>query len=318
MYYIGIDIGGMSIKGGLTDETGKILVKDSITTKPDNPYPETVKDIAELCDKLMQKAGIDASKLSGVGMGIPGTINSKKGVITYSNNIKFENVPIVKEFRKHLDVPTYIGNDANCAALGEVVFGQSKGYKDAILITLGTGVGSGIIIDGNIFEGKDGAGAEAGHMGIQINGERCTCGKKGCWEAYASAAALVRQTKRAMQKHPQSLMHQIAAENGKVSGRTAFKAARENDRAGVSVVNKYVKYVSEGLISLVNIFRPEILLIGGGVSNEGEYFIKKLQRQVSMYSYGGKRNPYVKVVKASLLNDAGLLGAVALCLPKKA
>lgn len=314
MYYIGIDIGGMSIKAGLTDEKGNILVKDSIVTKPDNPYTETVKEIAMLCEKLLAAGGIDKSHLKAVGMGIPGTINSKKGVITYSNNIKFENVPIVKEFRKYLDVPTFIGNDANCAALGEVVFGTGKGYKDAVFITLGTGVGSGIILDGKIFEGKDGAGAEGGHIGIREGGLRCTCGKKGCWEAYASATALVRQTKEVMDKHPESLMHKIAEEDGRVSGRTAFKAARLGDKAGLFVVNRYVRYVSEGLISLVNIFRPEILLIGGGVSNEGDYFIKKLQARVTRYSYGGKRNPYVKVLKASLLNDAGILGAVALCL----
>jgi len=314
MYYIGIDIGGMSIKAGLTDEKGNILVKESVVTKPENPYAETVKDIALLCERLMQTAGIDKSQLTAVGMGIPGTINSKKGVITYANNIHFENVPIVKEFQKYLDVPTYIGNDANCAALGEVVFGMGKGYKDAIFITLGTGVGSGIIIDGKIFEGKDGAGAEAGHIGIRIDGIRCTCGKKGCWESYASATALVRQTQKAMENHPESLMHKIAADDGKISGRTAFKAARAGDKAGLAVVNRYVKYVSEGLLSLVNLFRPEIMLIGGGVSNEGDYFIKKLQSQVSRYSYGGKRNPYVKVLKASLLNDAGILGAVALCL----
>lgn len=313
MYYIGIDIGGMSIKGGITDENGNILAKGSIVTKPYNPYRETVKDIAGLCKKLMAEAGITEADIKGVGMGIPGTINSQKGVITYSNNIHFENVPIVKEFRKYIDVPTYIGNDANCAALGEMVFGTGKGYKDAIFITLGTGVGSGIIIDGKIFEGKDGAGAEAGHMGIRIGGDKCTCGKRGCWESYASATALIRQTQRAMNRHPESLMHKVAAEHGKVSGRTAFIAARAGDKAALGVVNRYVKYVSEGLVSLVNIFRPEILLIGGGISNEGDYFIKKLQRQVSLYSYGGRRNPYVKVLKASLLNDAGLLGAVALC-----
>lgn len=317
MYYIGIDIGGMSIKGGLTDEKGNIFAKDSVVTKPENPYPETVKDIAALCNALMKTAGIGEKELCAVGMGIPGTINSKKGVITYANNINFENVPIVKEFKKYINVPTYIGNDANCAALGEVVFGIGKGYKDAVFITLGTGVGSGIIIDGKIFEGKDGAGAEAGHMGIRIGGEACTCGKKGCWEAYASASALIRQTKRAMDRHPDSLMHKIAEDDGKVSGRTAFKAARAGDRAGIAVVNAYVKYVSEGLVSLVNIFRPEILLIGGGVSNEGDLFIDKLQRRVSRYSYGGKRNPYVKVLKASLLNDAGILGAVALCISDK-
>lgn len=317
MYYIGIDIGGMSIKGGLTDENGNILVKSSIETKPDNHYSETIKDIADLCKEIASLGGIEISQLSGIGMGIPGTINSKTGVITYANNIKFENVPMVSEFRKYIDVPTFIGNDANCAALGEVVFGMGKGYNDAIFVTLGTGVGSGIIIDGKIFEGKDGAGAEAGHMCIRFGGERCSCGRKGCWESYASATALIRQTKRIINRYPDSLMHSIVQADGKVSGRTAFRAEREGDKAGALVVKNYIKYVAEGLISLVNIFRPEILLIGGGVSNEGDVFINRLQKLVDTYSYGGSRNPYVRVLKASLLNDAGLLGAVALCLEHK-
>lgn len=314
MYYIGIDIGGMTIKGGLTDENGKFYAKKAIDTKPEREYPEIVKDIAELCKDLAASAGVDISEVAAVGMGIPGTIDSARGVITYSNNINFEKVPIVKEFRKYIDVPTRISNDANVAALGEARFGSGKGSKDVVFVTLGTGVGTGIIVNGVLLEGKGGAGAEGGHTCLKIGGEPCSCGKRGCWEAYASATALIRQTTRAMEKNPSSLMHKFAAEEGKVSGKTAFLAAKAGDKAGQAVVDAYVKYVAEGIISMVNLFRPDCVLIGGGVSNEGDYFMKRVQRRVNRFSYGGKRNPRVEVRKAELKNDAGILGAVALCL----
>lgn len=314
MYYIGIDIGGMSIKGGLVDEQGVIHVKEAVETKPERHYGEIAKDIAALCKRLAALGNVPLSDIKGIGMGIPGTINSEKGIITYANNINFSNVPIVEELKKYIDIPVKIGNDANCAALGETAFGSAKEYKNIVFITLGTGVGSGIIIDGKIFEGKDGAGAEAGHICLVLGGEPCTCGKKGCWEAYGSATALIRQTKRAAEKYPDSLLNKIIAEDGKVSGRTAFKAAKEGDEVGRRVVKRYMRYVAEGILSLVNIFRPDAVIVGGGVSNEGEYFIKSIQKFVTRYSYGGKINPYVKVIRAGLLNDAGILGAAALCL----
>ena len=314
MYYIGIDIGGMTIKGGIVDEDGKIYIKDAVETKPERNYPEIVKDIADLCDKLCRDSGIKRSSINSIGMGIPGTINGDTGVITYANNINFEKVPIVKEFGKYYRIPVFIGNDANCAALGEVTFGENKGYKDAILITLGTGVGSGIIVDGRMLVGKNGAGAEGGHIGLKIGGELCSCGRRGCWEAYASATALIKMCQKAMDKHPESLMHQVAAEEGKISGKTAFVAMEQGDKTAASVVRAYTKNVAEGLVSLVNIFRPEVIYIGGGISNVGAPFFEKLQRYVSRYSYGGSRNPKVKILKASLKNDAGILGAAALCL----
>ncbi|MBR2349595.1 MAG: ROK family protein [Clostridia bacterium] len=314
MYYIGIDIGGMSIKGGLVDENGTVYVKKTVVTQADAHYSVIVKDIADLCYSIIAEKGLTINDVQAVGMGIPGTINSQKGVITYSNNINFEKVPIVKEFRKHFDVPTFIGNDANVAALGEARFGAGKNCNDVIVITLGTGIGTGIIVDGKLLEGKVGAGAEGGHIGIRIGGEPCSCGKRGCWEAYASATALIRQTRRAIEKHPDSLLVKFAEEEGKVSGRTAFLAAHADDATGKAVVNTYIRYVAEGIISLVNLFRPDCVLIGGGISNEGDYLMERIQRRVNRYSYGGHRNPKVAVRKAELKNDAGMLGAVALCL----
>ncbi len=318
MYYIGIDIGGMSIKGAIVDEKGKMYVKDSVVTQADAHYSVIVKDIVTLCNTLVEKQGISIEDIKAVGMGIPGTINDKKGVIVYSNNINFKNVPIVSEFRKYIDKPTFIGNDANVAALGEQRFGAGKGYNDVIVVTLGTGIGTGIVIDGKLFVGREGAGAEGGHICLKAGGELCSCGKRGCWEMYASASALIRQTKAAISQanssYTTSILAQIAEEEGGVSGKTAFVAAARDDRAGKRVVSAYLKYVAEGIISLVNIFRPSLVLIGGGISNEPDETIARIQHRVNRFAYGGDMNPRVVVKKAVLKNDAGILGAVALCL----
>lgn len=314
MYYIGIDVGGMSIKAGVVDANGRLLVKDSVATLPDRHYSEIVADMAALTLKVMSAAGVSISEVGGVGMGIPGTINSKTGVITYSNNINFEKVPVVNEFRKHVYLPVYINNDANAAALGEAKFGSGKGSEDVVFVTLGTGVGTGIITQGVLLEGKMGAGAEGGHIALKIGGEMCSCGKRGCWEAYASATALMRQTERAMALNPDSLMHEEAEKEGKISGLTAFNAMRRGDKAAKRVVDNYIKYVSEGIISMVNLFRPDYVLIGGGISNEGDWLMSKIQRRVNRYSFGGHRNPKVYVRKAVLGNDAGIYGAAALAM----
>jgi glucokinase len=316
-HYIGIDIGGMIVKAGIVNEEGKIICKDICQTFPDKHYSVMVKDMYELCVKILSDAGLRFEDISGVGIGCPGTIYAEKGIITFANNLNFHDTPLVDEFKKYWKGDAvYIENDANCAALGEYLFGSGKGSRNCIFITLGTGVGSGFILDGKIFAGKMGAGAEAGHMVIRIDGEKCTCGRRGCWEAYASATALIRDTQKAMAKNPDSLMHKIAAQYGKVNGRVAFDAAKQNDKAAKQVVKRYIKYIGCGVVNLINIFRPDKVLIGGGISNEGDYFIKLIQRYVNRYHYGGKINPRVKVVRASLLNDAGIIGAASLAMNK--
>jgi glucokinase len=275
---------------------------------------EILQDIKDLCLSLVSEGGIKINALRGIGIGIPGSIDAEEGVIVYSNNINFENVKIVEYLKKTFDCPIKIGNDANVAALGEMKYGSGKGSKNLILVTLGTGVGTGIIVESKILLGKYGAGGEGGHMTLVYNGLPCTCGKKGCWERYASATALIRITEEYSNKYPDSEVAKIIKKEGKISGKTAFIAARNGDKTGAKIVSKYVKYVAEGLISLVNIFRPDCILIGGGVSNEGSYLMKKIERRVSRYSYGGSRNYKVPVKKAELQNDAGILGAAALCI----
>ena len=318
MYLIGIDVGGMSIKGGIVDsETGKIIVQHAIPTTAKYTKEYSIsEDIAKVIDYILNEAKMKIDDIVGIGIGQPGSIDSERGVIRYSNNIALENVPVVDELKKKYSLPIYISNDANCAALGEYVFGAGRGYKDIVFITLGTGVGSGIIIDGKLFEGRSGAGAEAGHMVIVTNGNKCNCGRCGCWETYASATALIKQTAAAMElpENKDSLMHEIAKEEGKVSGKTAFVAAKKGDKGGQAVVDQYIKYIGEGLINMANIFRPDAILIGGGISKEKEYLTKPLQDMLDSVAYGGKFNPRVIVKTASLQNDAGILGAAALVL----
>lgn len=316
MYYLGIDVGGMSVKGALVNEEGDFLCRDSFETKPNRNTFEIINDIVSLCKDLVRKGNITENVLAGIGIGIPGTIDAENGTIIYANNINFENVQIVNELKKHFKCPIKIGNDANVAALGEMKFGSGKGCDNLILVTLGTGVGTGIIVNSEILLGNNGAGGEGGHITFKYNGLLCSCGKKGCWECYASATALIRMSEEAISKNPKSEMVKVAKEEGKVSGRTAFLAAQKGDVTGKNVVSKYIKYVSEGIISLVNIFRPDVILIGGGISNEGKYLMDRIEKRVNKYSYGGKRNPRVPVRKAELKNDAGILGAVALCMYK--
>ena len=210
------------------------------------------------------------------------------------------------------DIPVYVDNDANCAALGEAYAGCGNGAKDFVAVTLGTGVGSGIIVDGKIVSGVNFAGGECGHMVIMVDGEACTCGRYGCWEAYASATALIRQTRAAMEANPNSVMHELAKKEGKVSGRTAFDAMRMGDIAGINVVNNYIKYVACGLINIVNALQPEIICVGGGICNEGETLMKPLRRFVQAERYSIHSKIQTKILKAELGNDAGVIGAALL------
>lgn len=312
MYTIGIDLGGTNIVSSVVDESYKIIATSKTPTNSPRSAEEIFDDIARVSKEAVEKAGLDMKDIDSVGMGTPGTVNAD-GIIEFANNLGFENIPARDMLVERLGVEkVYIENDANCAALGEAYAGVGNGAKDFVAVTLGTGVGSGVIIDGKIVNGVNCAGGECGHMVIMVDGEPCTCGRKGCWEAYASATALIRQTKRAMDENPDSVMHQLAAEEGKVSGRTAFDAIRKGDIAGIKVVDDYIKYVACGLINLVNALQPEIVCIGGGICNEGETLMKPLRRYVQAERYSIHSKFQTRIVKAELGNDAGVIGAAIL------
>ena len=314
MYTIGIDLGGTNIVASVVDDDYNIIGTSKTPTNSPRSADEIFDDIADVCEEAVKTAGLTMEDIDSVGMGTPGTVN-QDGVIEFANNLAFNNVPARTMLAKRINKPeekVFIENDANCAALGEAYAGCGNGAKDFVAVTLGTGVGSGVIIGGKIVNGVNYAGGECGHMVIVVDGEQCSCGRKGCWEAYASATALIRQTKKAMEEYPDSLMHKLAKEEGKVSGRTAFDAMRLGDIAGIKVVDDYIKYVACGLINIVNALQPEIICIGGGICNEDETLMKPLRRFVQSERYSIHSKIQTKIVKAELGNDAGVIGAALL------
>ncbi len=309
-YYVGIDLGGTFVKGGVVDENGVILSQDKVPTEREQGGDKVVENIARLTKKVLADAGVDVSQVQGLGMGVPGMIDSKNGIVTYSNNFGWEHFPIAEKLQAQTGLSVYIANDANVAALGEVKFGAAKEFESAIMLTLGTGVGGGIVVDGKLIEGNRSAGAELGHAVIEMNGEQCSCGNKGCLEAYASATALIRDTKRAMEAHKESKMWEIGSLD-KVTGKTAFDY-KDSDEFAKAVVEKYIEYLGQGIVNFANIFRPEAVILGGGVCAQGDELILPLQAIVDRDIYAGKIGPRVPVIVAKLGNSAGILGAAAL------
>jgi glucokinase len=306
---IGIDLGGTNIAAGLVDGSPAITKRGSVKTP--RGAEEIAAAMADLVRSLCAEAGLNPKDAAGCGIGSPGAIDAKNGSVVFSNNLGFRNVPLAPMVSDKLGIPVRIGNDANAAALGEYHGGAGKGFDSMILVTLGTGVGGGIISQGKIYDGFNGMAGEVGHTVIVKDGELCTCGRKGCWESYASATGLIRLTKAAIERHPDSLMVSIVSEMGKVSGRTAFLAARRGDAAGNAVVEEYCSYLACGAGNLINLFQPAVLCFGGGVSGEGDYLIERLQPLLGPECYDvGELKTSLRL--AQLGNDAGIIGAALL------
>ena len=309
-YYVGIDLGGTFIKGGIVDDLGKIIYEDKTPTESEKGADGVATNIAKLVKTLLDKVGLGTDDVEGIGMGVPGMIDSKEGNVIYSNNLKWKDFRIGESVSKMTGLKVKIANDANVAALGEVKFGAAKDYDDAVLLTLGTGVGGGIVVDGKLVEGNKSAGAELGHMVIEYGGEACTCGRKGCLEAYASATALIRDTKRAMEAYKDSKMWEIGSTD-KVTGKTAFDY-KTRDPYAKAVVDNYVAHLACGITNVANVFRPQAVILGGGVCAQGDALVKPLQTLVDKEIFAGELGPQVPVLIAKLGNSAGLLGAAAL------
>ena len=305
-YYLGLDVGGTSVKGVLADENGKIIADGSVPTGCALGGENMCANIAELCKDLQKKAGV---KAVAAGVGSAGMIG-EDGTVLFAGNLGLKNFPLAKTLSGILNIPVKVTNDANAAALGEAAFGAGKEYSDSIFITLGTGVGGGIIIGGKLFEGGKGVGAEVGHMVIIHGGEKCTCGRRGCFETYSSATALIKFTKQAMEENPDSLMWKTYNLDT-VCGKTAFDYA-ETDAAAKKVVEDYIYNLACGIINLVNIFRPQAVILGGGVAAQGERLVKPLQDKLNAKIFGGQDYAPVQIVAATLGNLAGSLGAAKL------
>ncbi len=313
-YRIGIDLGGTNIKVGVIDEQAVLLGKLSAKTRPyDRSWQEVVADMAGLVTTLLDEHGIPLSACEKLGVGSPGMIDHKSGVVVFAGNFNWEDVPLVEQLQRHFELPIRLANDANCAVMGEAAAGAAKGCSDVVLLTLGTGVGGGVIAGGVLQQGGGAGGMELGHTLLVMDGESCTCGRKGCIEAYASADALVRNTKYAAMQHSSSMLHKIFTENpDSISGKTPFDVARAGDVWAQQVVDDYVRYLGEGIINFINIWRPEKVILGGGVSNEGAPLLKAVNEYVSTRVFAGERRAAPEIVRAELGNDAGLIGAAAL------
>ena len=318
MIQIGVDLGGTNLSAALVSGSGEILVKRTIKTEAHRPPAEIIADVAAVCGAVLKESGeeIPGGDPVRIGVGVPGICNPEKGIVTFAANLGWVNVKLRRELAKLLPYPAdvFIENDANAAAYGEYMRGVARGAENAVILTLGTGVGSGIILGGKLFYGENFSGGELGHQVVEIDGALCKCGRHGCLEAYASGTGLVRLTEEEMRRTPDSLLGKFFRDAGRVTARTAFAAARQGDRAAERVLAEYIKYLACGVINVMTIFQPGVIAIGGGVGNEGENLIKRLETELET-RYGlflGGGSGSTKITSCTLGNDAGIIGAAML------
>lgn len=316
MIVLGIDIGGTSIKGASINDKGVILDRFSLPVNKNDSPQKTIGDLCDLINNFIKEHNYP-EKISGIGIGTPGIIDYELGVVLTSPNLPTWNGFALKSFiKEHTNLPVEMTNDANAAALGESTFGSGKDYENVVMLTLGTGVGSGIILNKKIYDGNLHQGAEIGHMVIKTNGRKCGCGRRGCLEAYASATALIKIAEEELKKNKDTLMHEIAKDMGKIDARIPFIAAKKGDKVGVRIIRNYVRDLSEGILNICNIFRPEAVILSGGVANEGEYLLEKIRIYLKKNNYGMINSPFVDVRQAVLGYDSGKIGAACLVLRK--
>ena len=315
MYYIGIDVGGTNLVAGLVDELGHIYNKVSSPVAGDMTAAQFASELVRLSRLLCEVGKVEPGEVESVGVGLPGVVDNKAGLFVQNPNMPFRdrNIPLREMFQKEWEIPVYLGNDANCAAVGEYWAGAAKGCDPTVLITLGTGIGGGMIVGGKLFTGFANSGMEVGHMTIRPDGILCGCGARGCWERYGSATALIQLTRREMERDRNSeLWVLVDGDVSKVQGRTPFQAARLGDDAAKRALSDYLQGLSIGMINLVNILQPEIICLGGGVSNaEDDLLLDPLRELVWQGCFD--KNYRVRIERASLGNDAGVVGAALLC-----
>ena len=314
MYYLGVDLGGTTIKVGLVNEAYEIIDNMSCPTGRERAAEEVLKDMAMLCKKVMDKHGVTEKELDSIGIGSPGIASPEEGIILSSSNLNFDHVNVRSEIQKYINVPVFVENDANCAALGEAVCGAAKGEKNVIVVTLGTGVGGGIIADGKINRGSFCGAGEIGHMVIDcVDGVQCGCGRKGCWEQYASATALIRMAKEAAEKESNTkiLVHAREGKIENINAKNVFDAAHEEDSVAKAVLERYFKYIACGVANLINILEPDMIVLGGGMSAQKEYLTVPVEKFVKEEMYGGL-SLKTKITAATLGNEAGIIGAAFL------
>ncbi len=319
MYYLGIDLGGTNIAAGIVNEKFEIVKKKSTPTLANRDGKLIIKDMAELCRSLIADCGLTLKDIAYAGIATPGTANSETGVVEYANNLPFKNFPIADLLKEYLGIEkVYIENDANAAAKAEAIAGAAKGAKYSVMITLGTGLGGGIVLDGKVYSGFNHAGAELGHIVIQKDGKQCSCGRRGCWETYSSATGLANMTRehliKARAEGKKSIIEDMIGGNlDNCNARVSFAAMKQGDEVGKAIVDEYISYLASGIASIINIFQPNVISIGGGVCGEKDYLLKPLVDEVFGQTYTKTGvSPQCEIKIAELGNDAGIVGAAVL------
>lgn len=312
MNYIGIDIGGTNLKAGLVNDEGSILAMEKRKIAEVSDQKALVEALVSLTQSLTEKGGLTPEQIRSVGVGVPGAVEIHSGAVLYTCNLPLRNVPLRKLFHRYLPYPLYVENDANCAALAEYYAGAGKGSKRFVTITLGTGVGAGILHNGQIYHGANGMAGEVGHMSIVYHGEPCPCGRRGCWERYASASALTRETKAAMQADKNTIMWKMTQDIDHVNAKLAFDAAAKGDETARKVIDSWIEYVGVGIANVINTFEPEVICIGGGVSNQGEVLLAPVRAYAENETRNITTGKFPVICACQLHNDAGVIGAAAL------
>ena len=312
MYYIGVDLGGTGIKAGVVNEKGEILSKGSTPTMAERPYQAVIADIATLCKTVAADANLSIEQIEAIGVGVPGICDPKTGIIPKCTNLGWLDVPFVSELQSHIAKPVIVDNDATVAGFAEYIAGVSAGTQSSVFVTLGTGVGGGIIINGRPYSGAHGVGSEIGHMNIAMGGELCSCGNKGCFERYASATAIIRDARRAVAENPNSvIMEKCGGDVEKINAKIVIDAAKEGDAVAKEVFDGYVNGLAHGLVNLINVIDPEVIVLGGGVSAAGSFLLDAVREAVKPMVFF-KTMPYARIELAQLGNDAGIIGAAFL------
>ena len=311
-YYIGIDLGGTGIKAGVVDEQGQILAKNSCPTKPERGYEAVIRDMATLAIGVAKESGHPMSDIKAIGIGLPGVMDPRSGRVPFCTNLAWHDVPLIEEMGKYTDVPVFADNDATVAGLAESVAGVSAGAQNSVFVTLGTGVGGGVILGGKVFSGSHGVASEVGHMVTVVNGEMCSCGMRGCWERYASATALIREGRRLCQAKPETeLLKAVDGDPEAITAKHVIDLAKAGDPDCVELFENYVEHLCIGLRNLINLYDPEIIVLGGGVSHSGQFLLDAIRAKLPGMVFF-KTMPYARVELAKLTNDAGIIGAAML------
>ena len=309
-YVFGVDIGGTTVKLGYFDAEGNVLDKWEIPTRKEDNGSHILPDIAASIEKKIRDAGIDRKDVAGVGVGAPGPVDSE-GVIYKTANLGWGVFSIKETLENILKLPVMAGNDANVAALGEMWKGGGQGYKDLVVVTLGTGVGGGIIVNGKMLTGANGAGGEIGHIHVEDDEqEACGCGNRGCLEQYSSATGVTRLAKRKLEKTTQDSVLRTST----LSAKSVFDAVKAKDPVAMEIAEQFGQYLGEGLAAIACVTNPEAFVIGGGVSKAGEILFDYICPAFEKYAFHGCRD--ARFTLAKLGNDAGIYGAAGLFLNK--